>query len=441
MLQPEQVLQNRYQLKEKLGNNPMHQTWLAIDKAAKDAESRHVIVKLLACGADVRWDDLKLFEREAQVLRQLNHPRIPQYRDYFSIDDQLLWFGLVEEFIPGKSLKEELAQGTRFTEAKIRQFAEDILEILVYLHGLNPPVLHRDIKPSNLILGEDERIYLIDFGAVQDRAAAEGATFTVVGTYGYAPLEQFGGRATPASDLYGLGATLIHLLTGTAPANLPTRDSRLQFAEFVKLNPGFTRWLEQLTEPNQERRFTQAPQALETLRENHAASFAFISSIPENSRILLKKSPQRLAIKIPRRQANASDGLKLVELIVWFCLCGYMMLNPYSFWTGLFSLFFGLLVMSWWLLPTFRQTYLYFDTKHFEIKWKILGLPGRQHRGRIMEIDKVGRGEIRGATKAFPGVSLSVGVKEYIFSSFAPALTEAECQWLIQEIKTWLGCK
>ncbi|HAA26380.1 MAG TPA: serine/threonine protein kinase, partial [Cyanobacteria bacterium UBA8553] len=209
MLQPEQVLQNRYQLKQKLGNNPMHQTWLAIDKAAKDAESSQVIVKLLACGGNVQWDDLKLFEREAQVLRQLNHPRIPQYRDYFSIDDQLLWFGLVEEFIPGTSLKEELTQGTRFTEAKVRQIAEDILEILVYLHGLNPSVLHRDIKPSNLILGKDERVYLVDFGAVQDRAAAEGATFTVVGTYGYAPLEQFGGRATPASDLYGLGATLI----------------------------------------------------------------------------------------------------------------------------------------------------------------------------------------------------------------------------------------
>ena len=71
-------------------------------------------------------------------------------------------------------------------------------------------MLHRDIKPSNLILGEDEQVYLVDFGAVQDKVAPSCTTFTVVGTYGYTPMEQFGGRAVPASDLYALGATLIH---------------------------------------------------------------------------------------------------------------------------------------------------------------------------------------------------------------------------------------
>lgn len=74
--------------------------------------------------------------------------------------------------------------------------------------------MHRDIKPSNLIWGEDQHVYLVDFGAVQAQAAVTGVTFTVVGTSGYAPLEQFWGRAVAASDLYALGATLIHLLTG-----------------------------------------------------------------------------------------------------------------------------------------------------------------------------------------------------------------------------------
>lgn len=222
MLQSEQVLHKRYRLKQKLGQNAGRQTWLAHDLHTTPAES--VIVKLLAFGGEVQWDDLKLFEREAQVLKQLNHSRIPKYRDYFHIDERSLWFGLVQEYIPGTCLKELLNQGKRFTEQQVRQIAVDVLQILIYLHELNPSMLHRDIKPSNLILGEDKQVYLVDFGAVQDRAGKEGATFTVVGTYGYAPMEQFGGRAVPASDLYALGATLIHLLTGTAPADLPQRD-------------------------------------------------------------------------------------------------------------------------------------------------------------------------------------------------------------------------
>ena len=210
MLQAEDILQNRYQLKQKLGDNVAGQTWLATDLEASNLEKSQIVVKLLAFGGQVQWENLKLFEREAQVLKQLNHPQIPKYRDYFCIDERLLWFGLVEEYLPGSSFKELLAQGKKFTEQQVRKIAVDVLNILIYLHELSPPVLHRDIKPSNLILGEDEQVYLVDFGAVQDKVAPSCATFTVVGTYGYTPMEQFGGRAVPASDLYALGATLIH---------------------------------------------------------------------------------------------------------------------------------------------------------------------------------------------------------------------------------------
>jgi serine/threonine protein kinase len=264
MLQAGQVLHERYKLQQKLGQNAGRQTWLAEDLTAHPA-GELVIVKLLSFGGDVQWDDLKLFEREAQVLKQLSHPRIPKYRDYFSIDDRTLWFGLVQEYIPGSSFKELLNQGKRFTESELRKIAEEILKILVYLHELNPPVLHRDIKPSNLIWGEDKRVYLVDFGAVQDKAAAEGATFTVVGTYGYAPVEQFGGRAVPASDLYALGATLIHLATGTSPADLPQRDMRIQFSDRVSLSPSFSSWIEHLTEPALEERLSSAFLALNGL--------------------------------------------------------------------------------------------------------------------------------------------------------------------------------
>jgi serine/threonine protein kinase len=266
MLQAEQLLQNRYQLQYLLGNNGIRQTWLALDLQAPDVQKKQVVVKILAFGGAVQWDDLKLFEREAQILQQLNHPRIPKYVDYFCIDDQTLWFGLVQEYIPGESLKELLVLGKRFTQKQARKIAVEVLNILTVLHELNPVVLHRDIKPSNLIWGEDDRIYLVDFGAVQDRAAKEGVSFTVVGTYGYAPMEQFGGRAVAASDLYALGASLIHLLTGTSPSDLPQRDLRIQFTERVNLSPSFVSWLQKMTEPAPEQRFTTAQEALIALK-------------------------------------------------------------------------------------------------------------------------------------------------------------------------------
>jgi serine/threonine protein kinase len=264
MLQSEQVLQNRYQLQRLLGNNGVRQTWLAKDLHV-DGDSL-VVVKLLAFGGAIQWDDLKLFEREAQILKQLKHPRIPQYIDYFCIDDRNLWFGLVENYIPGESLKEKLAVSQRFTEKQVRKIAVDILKILVYLHELNPLVLHRDIKPSNLIWGEDNCVYLVDFGAVQDKVAREGVTFTVVGTYGYAPMEQFSGRAVPASDLYALGATLIHLLTGLSPAELPQRSLRIEFSNLVNISPDFNEWIKKLTEPAPEDRFLTAAVALQALK-------------------------------------------------------------------------------------------------------------------------------------------------------------------------------
>ncbi|HEY9891729.1 MAG TPA: protein kinase, partial [Candidatus Sericytochromatia bacterium] len=160
MRKAEQILQERYQLQQQLGQNAGRQTWLALDVKASQtcrvsaSAPAFVIVKLLAFNPQMHWDELKLFEREAQVLKQLKHPRIPQYGDYFAVErdagNSLPWFGLVQEYIPGNSIQQLLKQGKRFTEEEARKIAKEILEILIYLHELSPPVLHRDIKPSNL---------------------------------------------------------------------------------------------------------------------------------------------------------------------------------------------------------------------------------------------------------------------------------------------------
>lgn len=262
MFQAGQILHERYQLQKQLGHALNRQTWLAQDLATLPHQL--VIIKLLGFVGGVQWETLKLFEREAQVLQQLEHPRIPKYHDDFCLNQGSLWFGLVQEYLPGSSLQELLHQGKKFTEQQIYQIAIDVLHILIDLHELNPPVLHRDIKPGNLIWGEDRQIYLVDFGTVQAQVMQE-ASFTIVGTYGYTPMEQFGGRAVPASDLYALATTLIHLATGVAPADLPQKNLQIQFTEFVNLSPKFVDWLQQLSAPAVERRFSTARLALSSL--------------------------------------------------------------------------------------------------------------------------------------------------------------------------------
>jgi len=287
MLSAGQVLCDRYQLQKLLGHNAGRQTWLAMDTQASPPKT--VVVKFLMFNPQMQWDELKLFKREVQVLKNLNHPRIPKYLDYFSVDDVeagledssidnengdksnvsgLPWFALVQEYIPGNSLKQLLEEGKRFKENQVRHFAEDLLNILIYLHELSPPVLHRDIKPSNLILGKNNQIYLVDFGAVQDKAKAEGVTFTVVGTSGYAPPEQLWGKALPASDLYALGATLIHLLTGIPPSQLPQQRMQIKFQDKVKINPNFANWIDQLIQPAPEKRLSTARQAFSSLQSS-----------------------------------------------------------------------------------------------------------------------------------------------------------------------------
>ncbi|MBD1867710.1 serine/threonine protein kinase [Cyanobacteria bacterium FACHB-471] len=263
------LIQQRYEIQRQLGKNAGRQTLLGYDQQ----ENQQVVIKLLTFDLDFEWDDLKLFEREAETLKTLSHPNIPRYLDFFEIDlPDAKQLALIQSYVEGRSLDSYLKSGRIFTESEIKQLVKSLLKILEYLHGRNPPVVHRDIKPSNIILGDRTgnsigEVYLVDFGSVQTLATQEGRTVTVVGTYGYMPPEQFGGRAVPASDLYGVGATAIALLTGQHPADLPQQDLRIQFEHAAHFPPvaGLVKWLTQMTEPDLKRRLSSAQAALEAL--------------------------------------------------------------------------------------------------------------------------------------------------------------------------------
>lgn len=477
MLQAKQVLHNRYQLQQQLGHNAGRQTWLATDINTSPAEL--VIVKLLAFNPQMQWDEFKLFERESQVLKHLNYSRIPRYRDYFSIDKKmgagLCWFGLVQQYIPGTSLRQLLSHGKHFTEPEVKKLAVDVLEILNYLHNLNPPVLHRDIKPSNLILGDDGQIYLVDFGAVQNSAATEGVTFTVVGTSGYAPLEQFWGRTVPASDLYALGATLINLLTGISPAELPQKDLRIQFRDRISLSRNFTRWIEVLTTPDLEKRFSNACEALEALLTNRYPKTSIATILkPTGSLVQLNKSVEELSIKIPTKKRSFFDILKLTGdliLTVWSipfllllsCLIFGLVVTLFallifilqsddiSLLSGLllFSLaiFFLILFLRWlWIASSqelktiqneighaishlFGQYCLNFNKKHFVIERQLLNLSYLRQVEELSAIKDF---------KQIPFKELTIEARILSYS-FGQELTEIERDWLFQEIQDWLN--
>ncbi|MEG4270240.1 MULTISPECIES: serine/threonine-protein kinase [unclassified Microcoleus] len=265
----QEILADRYQCDRRLGEQAGRQTLLARDLKTQ----QQVVVKLLSFSSDFNWEDLKLFQREVETLKSLSHVAIPRYLDSFEIDTpNRKGFALVQTYIAAKSLQEYLSDGRTFSESEVKQLAAALLDILAYLHQRQPPVIHRDIKPSNILLKNRSgnsvgEVYLVDFGAVQTLATQQGKTVTVVGTYGYMPPEQFGGRAVPASDLYGLGATLIALITKQHPADLPQQDLQIEFEQFTKLSPGFTNWLKWMTHPSLERRPASVQIAKEVLEK------------------------------------------------------------------------------------------------------------------------------------------------------------------------------
>jgi serine/threonine protein kinase len=441
MLQVEQILHQRYQLQTRLGRTAAgRQTWLAVDLQSQE----QVIVKLLAFSPQMQWDELKLFEREAQVLAHLNHGRIPRYRDYFSLDREigegLPWFGIVQDYIRGYSLQDLLEQGKRFSENQVKNIARQVLDILIYLHSLSPPVLHRDIKPSNLILAEDEQVYLVDFGAVQDKAALTGVTFTVVGTSGYSPLEQFWGRAVAASDLYALGATLIHLLTGIAPADLPQKNSRIQFSDRIALNPSFVRWIDCLTEIALENRFSTAKQAIEALQfgilppsnlNNYTKDITQPSTF-----IQVKKSLDKLKIYIP------SGGGKHLERFGCFGIMFFM------FGGAVLTLIMLLMALSKpfilaVMLPVFiailailfeQRTNIYFDRNIFKIERRMFKFTYSRQLGNTEDI--------LGVFLTLQGWVYQVCIRtDDGLYHLGGALNEEESTWLAQEIQDWLKLK
>ncbi len=274
MVTTKQILNQRYRILGKLG-----QGGSGITYKAEDTETGKIVaLKALSLRESGNWKPIELFEREAEVLGKLNHPAIPQYLDYFTTEtDTDVKFHIVEELAPGQSLAKWRQKGRRLKEKEVKDIAQQVLKILIYLHSITPPVIHRDIKPGNLIRTEEGKIFLVDFGAVQHTyytTLMRGST--AVGTIGYAAPEQWTSKAIPASDLYSLGATVLFLLTHRNPAKLSEDGLRIEVRDHVNISEDFANWLEKMLEPIPEERFPTAQDSLTALRRS-----TFVVPLPQ----------------------------------------------------------------------------------------------------------------------------------------------------------------
>jgi len=214
-LQSGTVLEGRYQIDGILGIGGMGAVYLARDNRFKVV--KHVAVKeIIAHVRDesVRDTLVKTFEREANMLATVNHPAIPKIHDYFTIDKRSY---LVMQFIEGHDLEKIIERTDELMSMKqIVVWAIDLCDVLHYLHTHDPePIVFRDVKPSNIMITPDKNVVLVDFGIAKEFEA--GQKGTMIGTEGYSPPEQYRGEASPQVDIYALGATLHHLLTGVDP--------------------------------------------------------------------------------------------------------------------------------------------------------------------------------------------------------------------------------
>ena len=296
---PGEIIAQRYQIISILGQGGTGTTYAAQDRQ----QNQQVAIKEMSLHRLREWKDLDLFEREAQVLSYLNHPAIPKYLDYFEIDTpENRLFYIVQELAPGRSLFSLIESGWRTTEDQIKDIAIQILETLIYLHNLSPPIIHRDIKPQNIILQDDGRVSLVDFGSVRHAYGnSRNQGMTVVGTFGYMAPEQDRGQAYPASDLYGLAATLLFLLTHRSPADLPQKRLKIDFRSRVNISPEFADWLDKMLQPIVEDRFLSAREALKALQKPQQATIPKLPTRqqPAGTRITFSTTHNHLTMHIP----------------------------------------------------------------------------------------------------------------------------------------------
>jgi serine/threonine protein kinase len=338
LLAPDAILQSRYRVVRHLGRGGMGAVYEAVDLRL----GHTVALKQTLTSDEELW---KQFEREARLMARLNHPALPRVSDYFTEGHRAFF---VMQYVEGTDLAEIIAeQPGPFPRPAVVAWADQLLDALIYLHAHERQIIHRDIKPHNLKITPNGRIVLLDFGLAKTQAADSTDCSSGVSVFGYtpryAPLEQIQDLGTsPQSDIYALGATLYHLLTGIKPPDALMRATALVSARPNPLKPAneingavgadLTAIISRAMAQNPDERYRSATEFREALRcigrvedtsefELVSCSAEFESTTLETGETTIVKSSG--VAPIARLGSHAIAAILVILLAAFGVFCGY----------------------------------------------------------------------------------------------------------------------
>lgn len=325
------ILSGRYLTEKLLGQGGFGAAFLARDRYTP--AMRQCVVKLFQPAGDLQADQMalaqSLFEREAAVLEDLGnrHPQIPNLYAFFPLivpgqqaGTQEEFFYLVQEFIDGEDLEQELARQGAFSQGQVLEVLVEMLKVLTFVHENG--TIHRDIKPSNIMRHEDGTLFLLDFGAVKQVAGGPGSASgcsTGIYSVGFAPPEQMaGGTVYPSTDLYALAVTCIVLLTGKSTSELyDGYNSTWNWRPHANVNTGLADVLDRMLAPTPNQRYPSAEDALDALKTALSGQSTAAPPPPSSPSFLgAQGSPATspgTAVQSPSAAASAPSGAAAVQ--------------------------------------------------------------------------------------------------------------------------------
>lgn len=310
-IRPRMTIDNRYEIQAILGQGGFGRTYLAHDN--QRFGDRCVLKEFLSSetAEDTVQKSRELFEQEARVLYQINHPQVPKFLAWFTDNERLF---IVQEYVDGKTysklLKERLAQEDRaFSEAEVIQWLRDMLPVLDYLHEMK--TIHRDISLDNVMHSDKQsKPVLIDFGLVKEKVSKIWSVNTALGKIGYSPPEQIRmGHSYPSSDLYALGVCAIVLLSGKMPEELMDRSLEWQWHSYVDIDDSLEKILDKMLAEKPTQRYQSAKEILLEI-EPAKLSDPIDASLPlKKVQINIDQTKKELEVA----QIVSSDEFRLLE--------------------------------------------------------------------------------------------------------------------------------
>ena len=270
MLEIGSLLDGKYRILSKVGQGGMSVVYMAINEKANKTWA----VK------EVRKDGSLNFEAvrqgliaETDILKKLSHPHLPSIVDVIDQDESFI---IIMDYVEGNSLSAALREYGALPQDKVIEWAKQLCDVLAYLHSRKPPIIYRDMKPGNIMLKPDGNVMLIDFGTAREFKEKNLADTTCLGTIGYAAPEQFGGmgQTDARTDVYNLGATIYHLVTGRNPSEPPYEIRPIQEAN-PALSSGLQEIISKAVRPNPGDRFQSAEEMLYALEHFEEMDVAY----------------------------------------------------------------------------------------------------------------------------------------------------------------------